>query len=189
MKVRSDLSKDAELLVLRHENQVLRRQLNGRRVRWDHGDRIWLTALSRLWTAAGGWRSSRSLRPRSCAGTVTSSLANGTTGAACKLSHIQGTPYLPARIVSPRNYAAGGRLLIGGPWAGPGSFSPAPGEAPECPTLADRALSKTVVRFARVVRGRSACTERQASRGFPAHHSSLRISLSEPLVPVAEIPA
>ena len=46
--VRSDLSKDAELLVLRHENQLLRRQLNGRRVRWDHGGRIWLTALSRL---------------------------------------------------------------------------------------------------------------------------------------------
>ena len=45
--VRSDLSKDAELLVLRHENQVLRRQLRGR-VRWDHADRLWLAALSRL---------------------------------------------------------------------------------------------------------------------------------------------
>ncbi len=45
--VRSDLSKDAELLVLRHENQVLRRQLAGR-LRWDHADRLWLTALSRL---------------------------------------------------------------------------------------------------------------------------------------------
>src|SRR5487761_913982 len=45
--VRSDLSKDAELLVLRHENQVLRRQLIGR-LRWDHADRIWLTSLSRL---------------------------------------------------------------------------------------------------------------------------------------------
>jgi putative transposase len=31
--VRSDLSKDVELLVLRHENQVLRRRLRGRR-RW-----------------------------------------------------------------------------------------------------------------------------------------------------------
>jgi putative transposase len=44
---RSDLSKDAELLVLRHENQVLRRQLRGR-LRWDHADRLWLAALSRL---------------------------------------------------------------------------------------------------------------------------------------------
>jgi hypothetical protein len=45
--VRSDLSKDAELLVLRHENQVVRRQLSGR-LRWDHADRLWLAALSRL---------------------------------------------------------------------------------------------------------------------------------------------
>jgi hypothetical protein len=47
MLFRSDLSKDAELLVLRHENQVLRRQLRGR-LRWDHADRLWLAALSRL---------------------------------------------------------------------------------------------------------------------------------------------
>ncbi|MGH3843696.1 MAG: integrase core domain-containing protein [Pseudonocardiaceae bacterium] len=47
MLVRSDLSKDAELLVLRHENQVLRRQLPGR-LQWDHADRLWLAALSRL---------------------------------------------------------------------------------------------------------------------------------------------
>jgi hypothetical protein len=45
--VRSDQSKNAELLVLRHENQVLRRQLPGR-LRWDHADRLRLTALSRL---------------------------------------------------------------------------------------------------------------------------------------------
>jgi hypothetical protein len=45
--VRSDLSKDIELLVLRHENQVLRRRLRGR-PRWDQVDRLWLTALSRL---------------------------------------------------------------------------------------------------------------------------------------------
>ena len=44
---RSDLSKDAELLVLHHENQVLRRQLRGR-LRWDHADSVWLAALSRL---------------------------------------------------------------------------------------------------------------------------------------------
>jgi putative transposase len=47
--VRSDLSKDVELLVLRHENQVLRRQVSGR-LRWGHADRLWLTALSRLVT-------------------------------------------------------------------------------------------------------------------------------------------
>src|SRR5690349_5273346 len=47
MLARSDLSKNAELLVLRHENQVLRRQLTGR-LRWDHVDRVWLAALSRL---------------------------------------------------------------------------------------------------------------------------------------------
>jgi putative transposase len=45
--VRSDLSKDVELLVLRHENQVLRRQARGR-PRWDNTDRLRLTALSRL---------------------------------------------------------------------------------------------------------------------------------------------
>jgi hypothetical protein len=45
--VRSDLSKEVELLVLRHENQVLRRQLRGR-LRWDQADRLWLTVLSRL---------------------------------------------------------------------------------------------------------------------------------------------
>jgi hypothetical protein len=45
--VRPDLSKNVELLVLRQENQVLRRQLRGR-PRWDHAGRLWLTALSRL---------------------------------------------------------------------------------------------------------------------------------------------
>ncbi|SDM25408.1 Integrase core domain-containing protein [Nonomuraea jiangxiensis] len=45
--VRADLSKDVELLVLRHENQVLRRQL-GSQPRWDHTDRLWLAALSQL---------------------------------------------------------------------------------------------------------------------------------------------
>ncbi|MFC5826160.1 hypothetical protein [Nonomuraea insulae] len=45
--VRSDLSKDVEVLVLRHENQILRRQL-GDRPRWGHADRLWLAALSRL---------------------------------------------------------------------------------------------------------------------------------------------
>jgi putative transposase len=43
---RREASKDAELLVLRHENAVLRRQTS--RVRYQPADRLWLAALSRL---------------------------------------------------------------------------------------------------------------------------------------------
>jgi putative transposase len=42
---RRDRAKDAELLVLRHENAVLRRHAG--RVRYEPGDRVWLAALAR----------------------------------------------------------------------------------------------------------------------------------------------
>jgi len=43
---RGQVSKDAELLVLRHENAVLCRQIG--QVRYQPADRLWLAALSRL---------------------------------------------------------------------------------------------------------------------------------------------
>ena len=44
--VRGDREKDAELLVLRHENAVLRR--NAGRVRYEPGDRAWFAVLTRF---------------------------------------------------------------------------------------------------------------------------------------------
>ncbi len=43
---RGDRAKDAELLVLRHENAVLRRNVG--RVGYEPGDRVWFAALARL---------------------------------------------------------------------------------------------------------------------------------------------
>ena len=46
MLTQRQVSKDAELLVLRHANAVPRRQIS--QVRYQPGDRLWLAALSRL---------------------------------------------------------------------------------------------------------------------------------------------
>src|SRR5580698_10244465 len=43
---RGDLAKDAELLVFRHENAILRRHVG--RVRYQPADRAWFAALARL---------------------------------------------------------------------------------------------------------------------------------------------
>ena len=45
--LRRDTAKDTELLVLRHENTVLRRQLKAA-VRYEPADRFWFSALSSL---------------------------------------------------------------------------------------------------------------------------------------------
>jgi hypothetical protein len=75
--VRRELGKDAELLVLRHENAVLRRQIA--RVGYTPADRVWLAAWHGDCCAAAGPRSSRSLPPRSWLGTAGWSRAEGTT--------------------------------------------------------------------------------------------------------------
>jgi putative transposase len=49
---RGDMEKDAGLLVLRHENAVLRRHAG--RVRYEPADRAWFTALARL-VPRGRW--------------------------------------------------------------------------------------------------------------------------------------
>jgi putative transposase len=49
---RGDRAKDAELLVLRHENAVPRRHAG--RVRYEPGDRVWFAAVARSCRAGTG---------------------------------------------------------------------------------------------------------------------------------------
>src|SRR5713101_8716793 len=57
---RRDMAKDAELLVLRHENAVLRRHVG--RVRYEPADRLWFAALARL-IPRRGWAEIFPVRP------------------------------------------------------------------------------------------------------------------------------
>jgi putative transposase len=56
---RGEVSNNADLLVLRHQNAVLRRQISG--VCYQPGERPWLSSLSRLspWRRQGEGRSGR----------------------------------------------------------------------------------------------------------------------------------
>lgn len=60
---RGDRAKDVELLVLRHENAVLRRQAG--QVRYEPADRVWFAALARL-IPRSRWADVFSLRRRHC---------------------------------------------------------------------------------------------------------------------------
>ena len=61
--LRGDRTRDAELLVLRHENAVLRRHVG--RVRYEPADRVWFAALARL-LPRRRWTGVFPLRRRRC---------------------------------------------------------------------------------------------------------------------------
>jgi len=108
---RRETSKDAELLVLRHENAVLRRQAG--RVRYEHADRLWLAALSRL-IPRHQWNKVFPVTPATLLATAASSPANGTTPAAVARTagHSRRDPSARDRIAT-ENPAWGHRRVQG----------------------------------------------------------------------------
>jgi putative transposase len=98
------------LLVLRHQNQVLRRELTGR-LRWDHAGRLWLAALSRLvnrrrWAEivpvapATIWRGHRHLAARKRTATGRRRPGRPSTGVSVKTLIVRLAPENPARCHS-----------------------------------------------------------------------------------------
>ena len=67
LRFRKDAAKDAELLVLRHEVAVLRRQVPHSRYRPQ--DRVWLAALSRL-LPRRRWAEVFAVTPATCFGDI-----------------------------------------------------------------------------------------------------------------------
>jgi hypothetical protein len=84
---RGDQARDAELLVLRHENAVLRRHAG--RVRYEPADRAWFAALARFIPRRLGRNLSRDARDPPGLASQTSAVA----GHVCPAGMVDGTAF------------------------------------------------------------------------------------------------